>query len=76
MTMRDTANNLSEREEEVLDLLAYEGLFTQEIGKRLGITQSTVKRHLANCYAKMGVRNNVEAALKHRNMLCKAIRND
>ena len=51
---------LSEREKEVLTLLA-EGLATTEIADRLSISSPTVKFHLKNIFSKMGVKNRVEA---------------
>lgn len=45
---------LSEREREVVRCLA-EGLANKEIGARLHIAESTVKTHLANLFAKLGV---------------------
>ncbi|MEN3361514.1 MAG: hypothetical protein V7637_5496 [Mycobacteriales bacterium] len=52
---------LSARQAEVLGCLAA-GLSDQEIARRLGIRSSTVQRHVANVYRKLGVRNRVEAA--------------
>jgi DNA-binding NarL/FixJ family response regulator len=52
--------NLSEREIEVLRLLA-EGQDNQEIGAALGISERTVRFHLRNIYDKLGVRRRGEA---------------
>ncbi|MEO8229468.1 MAG: response regulator transcription factor [Chloroflexota bacterium] len=46
---------LTLREREVIGLLAT-GLNATAIGRRLGISTHTVRRHLANLYAKLGVR--------------------
>ena len=54
------AFTLSEREKEVLGLLA-EGLSTSEISNHLSISISTVKFHLKNIFSKLGVKNRVEA---------------
>lgn len=54
---------LTEREMEVL-LLAARGLTNHEIGSRLYVSETTVKRHLANIYQKMGVTSRREAARK------------
>jgi DNA-binding NarL/FixJ family response regulator len=54
---------LSRREEEVLDLLGA-GLSNAAIGTRLGLTEKTVKNHLNHVFAKLGVRNRTEAALR------------
>ncbi|MBM4519808.1 response regulator [Rhodococcus hoagii] len=45
---------LTAREAELLSLLA-EGLTNKELGKRLFISEATVKTHLAHIYAKLGV---------------------
>lgn len=52
--MRDPLPGLSPREIEILRLLA-EGMGNKEIGKRLFITEATVKTHLQRIYAKLGV---------------------
>ena len=51
---------LSQRESEVLVLVA-EGLTNKEIGATLYVGQETVKSHIANAFAKVGVRNRVKA---------------
>lgn len=53
---------LSERELEVLQWLAL-GASNREIGWRLYITESTVKRHVYNIFGKLNVRNRTQAAL-------------
>lgn len=55
------ANGLSVRESEVLALLA-EGLSNREIGEALYIGRETVKSHVAQILAKLGVRSRGEAA--------------
>ncbi|MHC6593821.1 response regulator [Arthrobacter sp. C152] len=45
---------LTPREAELLSLLT-EGLSNRELGKRLFISEATVKTHLAHIYAKLGV---------------------
>jgi DNA-binding NarL/FixJ family response regulator len=52
--MRRPDQALTAREAELLSLLA-EGLTNKELGKRLFISQATVKTHLAHIYAKLGV---------------------
>ncbi|HEX9926055.1 MAG TPA: response regulator transcription factor [Anaerolineae bacterium] len=54
---------LSERELEVLQWLA-SGASNREIGRRLYITESTVKRHVYNIFGKLNVRNRTQAALQ------------
>jgi len=51
---------LSERELEVLDLLA-RGLANKQIAAALGITEHTVKFHVSSIYTKLNVNNRAEA---------------
>ena len=51
---------LSERESEIL-VLAARGLSNYRIATELNLAEGTVKRHLANVYAKIGVRSRSEA---------------
>ncbi|SEO84552.1 helix-turn-helix domain-containing protein [Trujillonella endophytica] len=51
---------LSEREREVLVLVAG-GSTSRQIASRLGISQHTVRRHLENTFAKLGVRSRAAA---------------
>jgi DNA-binding NarL/FixJ family response regulator len=51
---------LSEREREVLDLIA-EGATNPQIGARLFLSPHTVKEHTSALYRKLGVRNRAEA---------------
>jgi DNA-binding NarL/FixJ family response regulator len=62
------AESLSEREQEVL-LLAAQGLANKQIGRRLGISESTVKVHLGNIYRRIGVSDRTSAALWARDHL-------
>jgi DNA-binding NarL/FixJ family response regulator len=55
------AQGLTERESEVLVLVA-EGLSNREIGAALYLGYETVKSYLRDVYAKLGVRNRVEAS--------------
>lgn len=54
-------DELTEREREVLDLLA-QGLTNQGIGEKLFISANTVKRHLKSVFEKLGVSNRAAAA--------------
>jgi len=51
---------LSEREMEVLDLLA-RGLANKQIAAALGITEHTIKFHVSSIYTKLNVNNRAEA---------------
>ncbi len=59
---RGPLDELTERETEVLELLA-EGCSNREIGKRLYISEKTVKHYMTNILQKLHVHNRVEAAL-------------
>ena len=62
------SSDLSEREEEVLRLVA-DGLTDREIGEALGISPRTVGRHVGNILDKLGVRNRAEASRHYRDQL-------
>jgi two-component system, NarL family, nitrate/nitrite response regulator NarL len=53
----------TKRELEVL-VLAARGMSNQKIARHLGLSEGTVKRHLANLYPKMGVSSRGEAVRK------------
>jgi len=57
------ADDLSERELEVLKLLAA-GLHNKELAAQLGISTRTVDRHCDNIYAKLGVGSRTEAVVR------------
>jgi DNA-binding NarL/FixJ family response regulator len=57
-------DNLSNREYEILELLA-KGLLYKEISTRLGIAQETVRKHVYHIYEKLHVNNRVEAVNKY-----------
>src|SRR4029453_529095 len=54
-------DDLTEREKEVLQLLAA-GLTNKEIGSRLAIAENTVKNHLKSILGKLHLQNRVQAA--------------
>lgn len=58
---RFALNNLSEREDQVLQLVA-KGYSNKDIGRQLVISQSTVKNHLHNIMHKLRINNRVELA--------------
>lgn len=55
------AAELNERELAILDLIA-DGLTNREIGERLYLSEKTVKHHVSDILAKLGVTRRVEAA--------------
>jgi len=59
-----SAAELSEREMEILSLLA-KGLANKEIGAKLNISFYTVRAHLRKIYEKLHVRCRAEAVAKH-----------
>ena len=52
---------LSPRQEEILGYVV-EGLSNAEIGRRLYLSESTIKQHLRSAYKLLGVSNRTEAA--------------
>ena len=56
-------NNLSEREQQVLDLLS-QGLIYKEISDKLGIGYETVHTYIRRIYEKLQVRTRTEAVAK------------
>lgn len=60
---------LSRRERDVLRLLV-QGMSNSEIAQALTITINTVKMHVRNIYAKLGVRNRAQAIIRGQ-QLCR-----
>ncbi|MCB8983687.1 MAG: response regulator transcription factor [Ardenticatenaceae bacterium] len=58
----DLIGNLTEREKEILTLVA-EGLTNKEIGEKLHLAEKTIKHYMTNVLQKLQVRSRVEAAL-------------
>ncbi|OFI38423.1 DNA-binding response regulator [Arthrobacter sp. SW1] len=61
--MRNPDEALTPREAELLNLLT-EGLSNKELGRKLFISEATVKSHLAHIYAKLGVDSRAAAIAK------------
>ena len=60
-----TNSGLTGREIEIL-VAAAEGLTNKEIGKRLVLSEKTVKHYMTSILDKLGVRNRVEAVMAMR----------
>ena len=58
----DVLDTLTKREKEILRLVA-EGLTNEEIGKKIFISEKTVKTHLTNIFDKLKVNSRFKAAL-------------
>jgi DNA-binding NarL/FixJ family response regulator len=56
-------NELTSREKEILVLIG-QGLSQKRVGEQLFISAETVKKHLQNCYKKLGAHNKLEALRK------------
>ena len=64
-TVSDELDNLTAREKEVLELVAF-GLANKEIAARIHLSIDSVRWHLKHIYAKLHVHSRIEAALKFR----------
>ena len=53
---------LTERQRQIILVLA-EGITNKEIGRRLGLTEGTVKVHLHRIYRKLGIANRTVPAV-------------
>lgn len=62
MAHHDEASKLTEREQEVLELVV-DGLTSRVIAERLQISERTVNTHINHCYKKLDVNNRVDAVL-------------
>ena len=60
---QQATENLSQREQEVLDLLS-QGLIYKEIAEKLGISYETVHTYVRRIYEKLQVRTRTEAVAK------------
>lgn len=58
---------LTDRETDVLRHLSG-GLTAQQIARRLGISSSTVRKHLEHAYAKLGVHDRLTATIRMREL--------
>jgi DNA-binding CsgD family transcriptional regulator len=59
-------NALTNREREIIRVLASGGLSNKDVGRRLNLSEGTVKVHLHNIYQKLGVKTRTAlVALAH-----------
>ncbi|WP_329154179.1 response regulator transcription factor [Streptomyces sp. NBC_01456] len=58
----DVLSGLSPREREILGLIG-EGMTNRQIGKRLYLSEKTVKNHISRLLAKLGVERRIQAAV-------------
>ena len=63
---REQSENLTQREEEILDCVV-KGYINKEIADKLHIGSETVRSHLKSIYQKFHVRSRTEAAVKYLN---------
>lgn len=61
-TEADALSSLSPREREILGLIG-EGLTNRQIGKRLYLSEKTIKNHISRLLAKLGVERRIQAAV-------------
>lgn len=59
----DTRENLTQREIEVLHLIA-QGLSTREIAERICLSVNTIESHRKNLFIKLGAKNSVDLIMK------------
>jgi len=67
MAASPVADDLTEREQQVLVLLAA-GASTKAIARRLDLSPNTIKTHTRHVFEKLGVRNRTEAAARARDL--------
>ena len=53
---KQQVNSLTSRERQIV-LMVAEGLSNKDVGRRLNLSEGTVKVHLHNIYGKLGVKN-------------------
>lgn len=58
---------MTRREREILELVA-RGMRNREIGAELGMSEGTVKAHLSNIFAKLGVTSRTELLIRARDL--------
>jgi two-component system nitrate/nitrite response regulator NarL len=57
---------ITQRESQIMDLVS-EGLSNKEIGRRLSLSEGTIKVHLHHIYQKLAIKNRtILAAVRHQ----------
>jgi DNA-binding NarL/FixJ family response regulator len=59
-TARSTLTSLTPRQSEILDFMSH-GLTNKEIARRMGLSDGTIRAHVAGIFRTMGVRNRLQA---------------
>lgn len=54
-TLADEQCRLTEREYEVISMIVFDGCTNQELAEHLGISEKTVKNHVANIFKKLNI---------------------
>jgi two-component system, NarL family, nitrate/nitrite response regulator NarL len=63
-------NSLTSRERKIVLILASGGLSNKDVGRRLNLSEGTVKVHLHNIYRKLGVKTRTAlVALAHTELV-------
>ena len=57
-------NSLTSREREIVRTLASGGLSNKDVGRRLNLSEGTVKVHLHNIYTKLGVKTRTALVMR------------
>jgi len=65
---RGSGGRLSEREQEVIDLIA-RACTNAQIARRLGIAEGTVKRHVNSIFVKLQAVSRLDAVNKYRELV-------
>ena len=68
-------DSLTSREREIVLTLAADGLSNKAVGRRLNLSEGTLKVHLHNIYSKLGVKNRTALVAKAHTELLSEGRN-
>jgi DNA-binding NarL/FixJ family response regulator len=65
LTLKHNDTTLTERENEIFNLLVSTSLGVKELAELLHITQRTIKAHCSRIYSAKGVKNRLNLVLNH-----------